>query len=109
WLQFATHFKDPDGVVGERFFRGFAKSIDAHFEGRSREAGLMGGFEDLGSAHFEPFAVAEIIREFYEHTMRFDLDLEVEWEPLFSPFLWAYRTWLGRRMRNLNIPSGVAR
>ncbi len=109
WLQFATRFKDDDGVVGERFFEEFAKRIDAHFQGRGTDTGLMERFEDLRSEDFEPFAVAEIIREFYERTTRFDLDLQVHWEPLFYPILWAYREWLARRMRNLHIPSGTVR
>ena len=67
--------------------------MGADFWGRGTDTGLMENFDDLRSEDFEPFAVADVIRRFYEQTTRFDLELNVKWNPLFAPVgRWDHRT-----------------
>ncbi len=107
WLQFATRFKDDDGVVGARFFQELAQRVDARHEGRGTDTGLMDDFDALRSEDFEPYAVSDVIRRFYEHTTEFDLGLEVDWSPLFYPIGLLYREWVARRIRTFDFPTGV--
>jgi len=60
--------------------------------------------EDIRSARFDPALVHPLIREFYEHTSTFRLDITIDWNPVVKPFGWLYRVLLARQMRQLTIP-----
>jgi hypothetical protein len=44
------------------------------------------------------------VRDFYEHTGRYHLDVWSQWSPLFWPFGWALIHFVSRRMEQLNFP-----
>jgi hypothetical protein len=69
----------------------------------------MDDFDDLRSDTFEPYAVADVIRRFYEHTTDFDLALEVKWSRLFYPIGLVYRELVSRRIRTFDFPVGVVK
>jgi hypothetical protein len=104
WFGFATHFRCATEVVGADFFQRFARRVHAGFEGHVADMGLMASLDDIRSARFDPTAVHPLIREFYEHTSTFKLDITVEWNPLVKPFGWLYRTLVARQMRQLTVP-----
>lgn len=104
WFGFATRFKDSDGIVGAEFFKQFAASIQAAFEGRVIDAGLVDSLDTLKSDYFDPIRVHPLIREFYEYTSRFDMKVTIKWNPLVRPFGKLYQALVARRMQNLVIP-----
>jgi len=44
------------------------------------------------------------VRDFYEHTGRYHLDVWSQWSPLFWPFGWALINFVSRQMEQLNFP-----
>jgi hypothetical protein len=104
WFGFATRFEDSDEFVGAEFFREFAQSVGAAFMGKGTDAGLMDSFDNLVSNRFDPSKVHPIIRDFYEHTSRFDMDVTIRWNPFIRPLGALYRILMARRMRQLAIP-----
>lgn len=104
WFGFATRFKDLDGVVGKTFFKEFAESVKATFQGKGTSTGLMESMEGLRSSKFDPSKVNPLIREFYEHTSRFDMQISIKWNPLIRPFGLLYQKLIARKIQNLNIP-----
>jgi hypothetical protein len=103
WFSFATRFKDNDEFVGAGFFREFAKKVHATIT-RGEDTGLMESLDSLSSSLFVPSLVHPIIREFYEHTSRFDLDYQINWNPLVRPFGELYLRLIAQRMQQLQIP-----
>ena len=55
-------------------------------------------------AGFDPAKVAPVIREFYEYTTRFKLELDVQWNPMFRPFAVLYDRWVARKMGQFDLP-----
>ncbi len=104
WFGFATHFHCSTGVVGADFFQRFARRVHAGFEGHVPDLGLMQSMDDIRSKCFDPALVHPLIREFYEHTSTFKLNITVAWNPLVRPFGWLYRTLIAREMRQLVVP-----
>jgi hypothetical protein len=103
WFGFATRFHG-DRVIGPEFFRQFAESVRAVFNGHVRDAGLLPSFDDLESDWFESDRVHPLIRRFYEHTSQFDMHVEIKWEVWARPFGALYRALVARQMQNLRIP-----
>lgn len=104
WFGFATRFKPDKLTVGSEFFKKFAEKIHADFQGQGVEAGLMESFDELASDTFQPQLVHPLIREFYEHTSLFDMDVKIEWNTIVLPFGIAYQHLIARQMDNLVIP-----
>lgn len=103
WFGFATRFAAGD-IVGDDFFRRFAQRVHATFHGQGTDTGLMESLDLLRWAQFNPDRVHPLIREFYEHTSRFDMAIEIQWNPLVRPFGALYLALVGRAMQQLQVP-----
>ena len=72
-----------------------------------REGGSMGLLADCAMLDCEGFDAGRLnpaVRDFYERTGRYHLDVWSQWSPLFWPFGWALITFVSRRMEQLNFP-----
>lgn len=99
WLDGPTGPK----LIGPQFHRAVADA--AGYEVRAGDdLGLLPAMASLDSAGFDSARVQRGVREFYEHTARYHLDVWSQWSPLFWPFGWALMTFVSRRMEQLNIP-----
>ncbi|HEY0547164.1 MAG TPA: hypothetical protein VGC91_17430 [Pyrinomonadaceae bacterium] len=67
-------------------------------------AGLMRDFQKLKSDGFDPQKVNERVRDFYERTTNYRLDVWSQWSPLFRPFAWLLVSTVSRRIEQLNLP-----
>ncbi len=73
-------------------------------ERRARDGGLVPSFEQLRSDGFDPQAVHPLVREFYEHTTRFTMDV---WSRTYIPAsiaLWLLVRTISRQVNQLNFP-----
>jgi hypothetical protein len=97
-----------DGPTGPpRIGAGFHRSIasDAKLEVRTnRDLGLLRDFSLLDSDGFDSRRLHPLVRDFYEHTGRYHLDVWSQWSPLFWLFGWALITFVSRQMDQLNFP-----
>jgi hypothetical protein len=80
------------GVVGGDYVRGAA------------DAGIVGSLDTLAGPEFDPAAVDPRVREFYEHTTRFALDITPVWRAWVRPGYLLYRTALARPLGQANVP-----
>ena len=67
-------------------------------------AGLMPDFAALAGPGFDPAAVHPRVREFYERTSDFSLDVWSEWHGAFRPFGALLARLFSRRLQQLNVP-----
>lgn len=97
-----------DGPIGPRkigssFHHSLAQS--AGLEVRSGgELGLLRDCAVLDGYGFDAGRLHPAVRDFYERTDRYHLDVWSQWSPLFWPFGWALITFVSRRMEQLNFP-----
>ena len=66
--------------------------------------GLLPDFAALRGVGFDPDRVCAEVRDFYEHTSRYDLAVWSEAPILTRFFLWGLTTFVSRRMDQLNFP-----
>ncbi len=116
WVQFTGRSIDLDanqwldGPTGETtgiggdYFEGLALKEGLDFRTNQPKAGLIIDFAVLESADFKVNLVDQRVRDFYEQTSGYDLDVWAEWSSVFKPFgrLLAYI--FSRRLQQLNVP-----
>ncbi len=89
--------------IGTDFHRSLA--VGAGLEVKTgRDVGLLPDCGALDGDGFDSSRLHPSVRDFYEHTGRYHLDVWSQWSPLFWPFGWALIHFVSRRMEQLNFP-----
>jgi hypothetical protein len=87
--------------IGDDFFDSYAQRIGAGVRGG---AALMPAFSALDGPGFDASKVDPRVRDFYENTARYELDVESRWSRLFRPFGALLAMLFSRRLEQLNVP-----
>ena len=90
-------------VIADAWLNAHAERLGA----RARESPDSGLVADLAVLESDDFAVSAVhprIREFYEHTARWQLDVWSQWSPLMRPGGVLLSALFSRRLQQLNLP-----
>jgi hypothetical protein len=66
--------------------------------------GIVASLDELAGPEFDPAAVDARVREFYEHTTRFTLDIVPRWRLWVRPGYLLYRTLVARPLGQASVP-----
>jgi hypothetical protein len=97
-----------DGPIGPRrigadFHRSLAESAGLELRAGD-DLGLLASCTVLDGPDFDSSRLHPAVRDFYEHTSRYHLEVWSQWSPLFWLFGWALINFVSRRMEQLNFP-----
>jgi len=90
--------------VGTAFVRDLAEELGAHYTADAQDTGIVASLDALAGPGFDPARVDPLVREFYEHTTRFALDIVPEWRLWVRPGYLLYRTLVARPLGQANLP-----
>ena len=93
-----------DGYVGVNFIRDLAKTKHGIYDRDPRGIGLMDSFQQLRCDLFNPDQVHPIIRDFYENTIDYKIDVTPKWNLFFLPAFWLFRKVVFEKVGNANLP-----
>jgi hypothetical protein len=68
------------------------------------DVGIVASLDELAGPEFSPDVVDPRVREFYEHTTRFTLDIVPEWRLWVRPGYLLYRTLVARPVGQASVP-----
>ncbi|MDQ3030908.1 MAG: hypothetical protein M3Y87_00690 [Myxococcota bacterium] len=91
-------------VIGDAPYADVAAEEGLTVERDARDGGLVPSFEQLRSEHFDPSRAQPLVREFYEHTTRFVMDV---WSQTYFPSnlaLFLLVKTISRQVNQLNFP-----
>lgn len=91
-------------VIGDAPYREVAAAEGLTVERTSRDGGLVPDWAALAGPGFDPSATHPLVREFYEHTTAFAMDV---WSKTYFPAsvgLWLLVTTISRQVDQLNFP-----
>lgn len=91
-------------IIGTDFMEQFARESDGTFTRNKRDIGIVASLDALAGPHFNPAKVNPLIREFYEHTTRFKLSIEPEWNLFIKPFFWFFKRFIVQRIGQADLP-----
>jgi hypothetical protein len=90
--------------VGTGYVRELADELGARYTAGAPDTGIVASLDALAGPGFDPGQVDPLVREFYEHTTRFALDIVPQWRLWVRPGYVLYRTAVARPLGQASIP-----
>jgi hypothetical protein len=103
-LAFVVPLEARSRYVGTGFVRELAEVLGGRYTEDAADVGIVASFDDLAGPDLDPAAVHPLVREFYEHTTRFSLDIVPEWRTWVRPGYLAYRLIVARALGQADVP-----
>jgi len=92
------------GYVGTGYLKDLAEQLDGRYDPDVADIGIVASLDELAGPDFDPAAVHPLVREFYEHTTRFRLDIDPRWRTWIRPGYLLYRSVVARPLGQANVP-----
>jgi len=90
--------------VGTGYLRELAAELGGRYVPAAPDVGIVSSVQELASPDFDPAGLDPQVREFYEHTTRFSLDIVPEWRLWVRPGYLLYRAMVARPLGQANVP-----
>src|SRR5215207_7795587 len=103
-LPFVVPLEARSGYVGVDYVRSLAEVLGGSYVRDAGDAGIVASLDHLAGPDFDPDTVDAQVREFYEHTTRFALDIVPEWRTWVRPGYLLYRTLVAQPLGQANVP-----
>jgi hypothetical protein len=103
-LPFVVPLEARTRYVGTSYVRRLAEVLGGKYQADADDVGIVASLDDLAGPQFDPAGTDPLVREFYEHTTRFRLDIVPEWRFWVRPGYLVYRTLVARPLGQANVP-----
>ncbi len=103
-LPFVVPRAARSGYVGTDYVRELATDLGGSYVADAADVGIVASLDALAGPDFDPAAVDPAVREFYEHTTRFRLDIVPHWRMWVRPGYLLYRSIVARPIGQANVP-----
>jgi hypothetical protein len=103
-VPFVVPLASQTRYVGTGYVRSLAQVLGGQYTPDVEDIGIVASLDELAGPSFDPAGVDPLVREFYEHTTRFALDIVPEWRLWVRPGYLLYRTLLARPLGQANVP-----
>lgn len=103
-LPFVVPHEARDRYIGVDYVAALADVLRGSYMRDAADVGIIASLDDLEGPDFDPDAVDPRVREFYEHTTRFTLDIVPEWRLWVRPGYVLYRSLVARPLGQANVP-----
>jgi hypothetical protein len=103
-LPFVVPLEARSRYVGTGYVRDLAAVLGGEYQPDVRDVGIVASLDDLAGPRFEPRTVDPRVREFYEHTTRFTLDIVPRWRLWIRPGYLLYRSLVAVPLGQANVP-----
>lgn len=103
-LPFVVPMPARSRYVGTGYVRDLAHELGGQYTADAPDTGIVASLDALSGPAFAPAEVHPLVREFYEHTTRFALDIEPQWRMWGRPGYLVYRTAIARPLGQASLP-----
>jgi hypothetical protein len=90
--------------VGTGYIRALAAELGGEYRADAPDIGILGSLTELTGPQFDPAEVHPLVREFYQNTSRFTLDIVPRWRAWVRPGYLLYRTLVARPLGQASLP-----
>jgi hypothetical protein len=103
-LPFVVPRESRSRYVGTDYIRELAGVLGGRYVADVADVGIVDSVDELDGPEFDPAGIDPRVREFYEHTTRFTLDIVPEWRLWVRPGYLLYRAVVARPLGQANVP-----
>ena len=103
-LPFVVPLESRSRYVGTDYVRQLADVLGGTCTADAADVGIVASLDSLAGPELDPAQVDPLVREFYEHTTRFTLDIVPEWRLWVRPGYLLYRNLLARPLGQASVP-----
>jgi hypothetical protein len=103
-LPFVVPLEARTRYVGTEYVRALAAVLGGDYVRDATDVGIVASLDELAGPDVDPAAIDPRVREFYEHTTRFTLDIVPEWRTWVRPGYLLYRTVVARTLGQADVP-----
>lgn len=103
-LPFVVPLASRHRYVGTDYVQDLAEVLGGTYTRDAADVGIVASLDALAGPDLDPAAVDPRVRDFYEHTTRYQLDIVPEWRLWVRPGYLLYRTVLARPLGQANVP-----
>ena len=103
-LPFVVPLAARTRYVGTGYVRELAEVLGGTYVADAPDVGIVASLDELAGPQFAAADVDPRVREFYEHTTRFTLDIVPEWRLWVRPGYLLYRTLVARPLGQASVP-----
>jgi hypothetical protein len=103
-LPFVVPREARSRYVGTGYVRELAEVLGGRYVASAPDVGIVASVDELAGPEFDPAGIDPRVREFYEHTTRFTLDIVPRWRLWVRPGYLLYRTVVARPLGQANVP-----
>jgi hypothetical protein len=103
-LPFVVPLEARTRHVGTGYVRELATVLGGEYHPDAPDVGIVANLDDLAGPGFDPAGVDPRVREFYEHTTRFTLDIVPRWRMWVRPGYLLYRYAVAKPLGQANVP-----
>jgi hypothetical protein len=103
-LPFVVPLPSRSRYVGTGYVRELASTVGGVYVADASDTGILASLDQLAGPGFDPTQVDRRVRDFYEHTTQFTLDIIPEWRLWVRPGYLLYRTLVARPLGQATVP-----
>ena len=103
-LPFVVPLESRSRYVGTGYVRQLADVLGGTYTADAADVGIVASLDSLAGPELDLAQVDPLVREFYEHTTRFTLDIAPEWRLWVRPGYLLYRNLLARPLGQASVP-----
>jgi hypothetical protein len=103
-LPFVVPLPARSRYVGTGYVRELAGVVGGTYTAGARDTGIIGSLDALAGPGLDPREVDPRVRDFYERTTRYRLDVVPEWRAWVRPGYLLYRTLVARPLGQASMP-----
>jgi hypothetical protein len=103
-LPFVVPLPARTRYVGTGYVRELATSMGGSYVADAVNTGIVADLDQLAGPQFDPRAVDPRVRDFYEHTTAYTLDIAPAWRLWVRPGYLQYRNVVARPLGQANVP-----
>ncbi len=103
-VPFVVPLASQTRYVGTGYVRALAQVLGGTYTPDVADVGIVASLDELAGPSFDPAGIDPLVREFYEHTTRFALDIVPQWRLWVRPGYLLYRTLVARPLGQASVP-----
>lgn len=103
-IRYVVPFEANSKYVGADYFKDLALSEEGLYIRNKEGIRIVESMDNMRGPAFEVDLVHPLIREFYEHTSNFKLNIIPEWKMRFKPLFWIFKRYIAQPIGQANLP-----